>query len=341
MCTASHARCFVNVPNIRLCAANSGVIVFSRVRAGVGGSGYTPKKGRYVMGVGQASDGFWEYVPPGCSIQANNNVWPSTSGDCEVFAPPGKGRRFLYIGDTRTASGAKQPYSIHLAEVEVFTANGEKLKPVKASLSSDHGPEHAASVCFDGSKATGKYCQTHSDDEDPYLLADFGHGGSRIAKIVVTNRHDSTTNQGRITDATISLGPQGDGSYAAWSAKFSGSRTSYTFNIPAAHKTFGSATQSSIGHAVNASDLRAVFSPGARAHHTHSLCLSVSVSPSLSLSLLPSRSVARSLFLSLSLCLSLCLSLSLSVCLSLSLSLSLSTNTHATVCSPSFTTLWI
>ena len=47
-------------------------------------SSYTPVLGDYNLGVGKPKDKFWEYTPPGCSIQTGD-VWRPAAGDCKIY----------------------------------------------------------------------------------------------------------------------------------------------------------------------------------------------------------------------------------------------------------------
>lgn len=90
---------------------------------------------------------------------------------------------------------------INLAAIEAYDAAGERIKPVRAEMSTN---QYLAKNCTDANTET--YCRTKDGDNDPWVRVTF-NTGETIATVVVENRRDCC--QDRIDGATLSVSKGG------------------------------------------------------------------------------------------------------------------------------------
>jgi len=119
---------------------------------------------------------------------------------------------------------------LNLDEVTALDQNGKVFKPTWAGMSSEHSGSYRAGNCQDGKGGSSSVCHSNTSDKDPWLLFRYTPG-SHIKKIVVLNRSDCCGD--RIVGATIRIciNASCDGKNTIYSAKFSGNKNSYTFNV--------------------------------------------------------------------------------------------------------------
>jgi hypothetical protein len=131
-----------------------------------------------------------------------------------------------YIRVDSTVKNGFGMRAINLAEVRAFDSRGELIGAVAATMSSTVG-EAGASKCLNGDIAS--ICHTASDDQDPWLLVDYGVGGLRdVARIAVTNRGDCC--EDRILGARIAI-TRFETNTTLWSAKLVGTLAMYNFRV--------------------------------------------------------------------------------------------------------------